>query len=160
MRRIHLILLWACLLIANTVAAQYIQLLENKGEIGVMGGGSYYRGDIASDQLFFKPNFGLFYKKQLNDYVGVRLTYEYVALGANDLQSNNAYDYKRGLFFERTAHEVNIMGEFYFLKFISGNKNYRYTPYLGFGWVLGKPLMQGLMCLLVEPLEPLFFRSI
>ncbi len=133
MRRIQLILLGACLLMANTIAAQYIQLLENKGEIGIMGGGSYYRGDIASDQLFFKPNFGFFYKKQLNDYVGVRLTYEYIALGSNDLQSKNTYDYDRGLFFERTAHEVNIMGEFYFLKFISGNKNYRYTPYLGFG---------------------------
>jgi hypothetical protein len=133
MRRIHIILVCFSLLFANGLAAQYIQLTETKGEIGVMGGGSYYQGDIASDQLFFKPNFGLFYKKQLNDYVGLRLTYEYIALGANDLQSQELYQYKRGLFFERTAHELNIMGEFYFLKFINGNKNFRYTPYLGFG---------------------------
>ena len=133
MRRIRLIFLCLGLLLADSIAAQYIQLLENKGEVGVMGGGSYYKGDIASDQYFFQPNFGFFYKKQLNDYVGIRLTYEYVALGANDLQSKNVYDYRRGLYFERKAHELNIMGEFYFLKFISGNKNYRYTPYLGFG---------------------------
>ncbi|MEN9697134.1 MAG: hypothetical protein RLZ56_555 [Bacteroidota bacterium] len=133
MRSIQVLLLSISLLCANALTAQYIQLLENKGEIGLVGGGAYYRGDIASDQLFFKPNFGAFYKKQLNDYVGVRVSYEYIALGANDLQSNNIYDYKRGLYFERTAHELNIMGEFYFLKFINGNKSYRFTPYLGFG---------------------------
>ncbi|MEY4279012.1 MAG: hypothetical protein RL377_1016 [Bacteroidota bacterium] len=133
MRRIQLIFLFIGLLLANTITAQHIQLLENRGEVGVMGGAAYYRGDIASDQLFYKPNYGVYYKRQLNDYVGLRFTYEYIALGANDLQSNNIYDYRRGLFFERTAHEFNIMGEFYFLKFISGNKHYRYTPYLGFG---------------------------
>jgi hypothetical protein len=122
------------MLFAINLSAQHISLMENRGEIGVMGGTSFYHGDIASDVLFYKPNFGVFYKKQLNDYIGVRFNYEYISLGANDIQSSNFYDYKRGLYFTRTAHELSIMGEFYFSKFMSGNKNYRFAPYLGFGF--------------------------
>lgn len=118
---------------ANTLPAQYIQLIENRGEVGVMGGGSYYHGDIASDKLFYKPNFGAFYEKQMNDYVGIRLNYEYLAIGANDAQSSNAYDKARGINFSRTAHDVSIMAELNFLKFINGHKQFRFTPYLGFG---------------------------
>jgi hypothetical protein len=133
MRSIQFICLLGILLFANTLSAQYIQLIENRGELGVMGGGSYYHGDIASDKLFYQPNFGAFYKKQMNDYVGIRLNYEYLAIGANDIQSSNPYEKARGLKFSRTAHDVSIMGEFYFLKFINGNKRFRFSPYLGFG---------------------------
>lgn len=121
------------ILFAINLSAQHISLIENKGEIGIMGGGSFYRGDIASDVLFFKPNFGAFYKKQLNDYVGVRLNYEYISIGANDMQSNNYYQHMRALNFTRVSHDVSIMGEFYFSKFINGNKKYNFSPYLGFG---------------------------
>jgi len=133
MRRIHHLFLMFSLLFTIQLSAQHISLIENRGEIGIMGGASFYRGDIASDILFYKPNFGVFYKKQLNDYVGIRLNYEYISIGANDIQSANFYEYKRGLNFTRTAHDVSLMGEFYFVKFINGNKNYRFTPYLGFG---------------------------
>jgi hypothetical protein len=118
---------------ALNLSAQHLSLVENRGEVGILGGTTFYRGDLATDILFYKPNFGVFYKKQLNDYVGVRLNYEYISIGANDIQSANYYEFKRGLYFTRTAHDVSVMGEFYFLKFINGNKSYRFTPYLGFG---------------------------
>ena len=133
MRKIKALLFISIICCTTSVSAQYISLVENKGEIGLMGGASFYKGDIASDILFYKPNFGVFYKKQLNDYVGLRLNYEYISIGANDLQSNNFYDFKRGLNFTRASHDVSLMGEFYFLKYINGNKQYRFTPYVGFG---------------------------
>ena len=133
MRKIQALLFISIFCCATSVSAQYISLVENKGEIGLMGGASFYRGDIASDILFYKPIIGVFYKKQLNDYVGLRLNYEYISIGANDLQSNNFYDFKRGLNFTRVSHDVSLMGEFYFLKYINGNKQYRFTPYVGFG---------------------------
>jgi hypothetical protein len=92
MRKIQSLLFISIICCATHLSAQHISLIENKGEIGLMGGASFYRGDIASDVLFYKPNFGAFYKKQLNDYVGLRLNYEYISIGANDLQSNNYYD--------------------------------------------------------------------
>ena len=133
MRRIQFIFILSSMLFANALSAQYISLLENKGEVGIMGGASFYVGDIATDVLFYKPNFGAFYKKQINDYVGVRLNYEYISIGANDLQSSNFYEFKRNLNFTRVSHDVSLMGEFYFAKFINGHRKYRFTPYLGFG---------------------------
>jgi hypothetical protein len=133
MRKIQVIFLLSSLLFTTQLTAQYVSLVENKGEIGVSAGQSFYRGDIASDQMFSKPSFGAYYKKQLNDYVGIRFNYEYISLGANDLQSSNFYEFKRGLNFSRVSHDASVMGEFYFLRFISGNKRYRCTPYLGFG---------------------------
>ena len=140
MRRIQLILLSLSMLVAIHLSAQHISLVENKGEIGVMGGISIYRGDIASDLLFYKPNFGVFYKKQLNDYVGIRLNYEYISLGANDIQSRNFYDSLRGLYFTRVSHDFSIMGEFNFLRLINKNRNYSFTPYLGFGFGVWKSI--------------------
>jgi len=134
MRRIQLILLCSSMLYAINLSAQHISLVENKGEVGVMAGASYYRGDIANDVLFYQPNFGAFYKKQLNDYVGVRLNYEYISVGANDVQSFNYYNFKRALYFTRKSHDVSIMGEFNFLRLINKNRNYNFTPYLGFGF--------------------------
>jgi len=133
MRKIQLLFLISSLLFVLSLHAQHISLVENKGEIGIMGGASFYRGDIATDVLFYKPNLGIFYKKQLNDYIGLRLNYEYISIGANDAQSHNLYEFKRGLYFTRKAHDLSLMGEFYFLKFINGNKAYSFTPYLGFG---------------------------
>jgi len=133
MRRIQIILLCSSMLFAIGLSAQHISLVENKGEVGIMGGVSFYRGDIANDVLFYKPNFGAFYKKQMNDYIGLRLNYEYISIGANDIQSSNFYNFKRGLYFTRVSHDVSIMGEFNFLRFLNKNRNYSFTPYLGFG---------------------------
>ena len=56
MRKIQALLFISIFCCATSVSAQYISLVENKGEIGFMGGASFYRGDIASDILFYKPN--------------------------------------------------------------------------------------------------------
>ncbi len=133
MRNQYLIII-AFLFTSQLVTAQHLQLIENRGEIGVLGGVSSYVGDIAPDIQFLTKNYGAFYKKQLNDYVGIRVSYEYVDLAASDRQSIDAFISQRSLYFQRTFHDVSVMGEFYFLRFIDGNKRYRFTPYLGFGF--------------------------
>jgi hypothetical protein len=132
--RNYCILFLGFLFSTQTVQAQHIQLIENKGEIGVTAGVASYIGDIAPDIQFLSKNYGAFYKRQLNDYIGIRFNYEYLDLAANDGQSNNAYINQRNLYFQRTFHDLSIMGEFYFLRFIDGNKRYRFSPYLGFGF--------------------------
>jgi opacity protein-like surface antigen len=113
--------------------AQHLQLVENRGEIGLFGGQSSYRGDIAPDLLKFKNNFGAYYKKQFNDYGGFRLNYEQIQIGTKDTLSENIYAKNRGFFFSRNFHDISLMGEFYFTRFLPGNKTYRFTPYLGIG---------------------------
>jgi hypothetical protein len=124
-----------CFLIGMThlAQAQHLQLMENRGEIGLFAGQASYRGDIAPDILKYKNNFGAFYKKQFNDYGGFRLNYEQIQLGANDTVSKNIYAKNRGFFFSRQFHDISLMGEFNFTRFLPGNKAYRFTPYLGIG---------------------------
>ena len=129
----RLYILGCCLFLVQLVNGQHLQLVENRGEIGLFGGQASYRGDIAPDKLKFKNIFGAFYKKQYNDYAGVRLNYEQVQLGHNDSLSNNIYARRRGFSFSRQFHDISLIGEFYFTRFLPGNKRYRFTPYLGFG---------------------------
>jgi outer membrane protein W len=134
--RKQFIFLFFLLFFTTALRAQYLQLIENKGEFGVFAGQASYNGDLAPNLQFLTLNFGAFYKKQLNDYVGIRLNYEIVPLGAFDsLTANtmNSYVHGRGLFFKTTYQDISLMTELYFLKFINGNQKYRFSPYLGFG---------------------------
>jgi hypothetical protein len=45
----------------------------------------------------------------------------------------NSYVRGRNLYFKTTYQDISLMTELYFLKFINGNKKYRFSPYLGFG---------------------------
>jgi len=132
MRRLVLYLFFTCLLTTRT-NAQYVQLVENRGEIGVFQGVSSFRGDIAPGVYNPKPTFGAFYKKLVNDYIGFRFNYEKITLQSNDNLSTNGYAISRGLSFERVSHDASVMMELYFLKFIDGYNDYRFAPYLSFG---------------------------
>jgi hypothetical protein len=134
--RKQFIYLFFLLFFTTSIQAQYLQLIENKGEFGVFAGQASYNGDLAPNLQFLSTNFGGFYKKQLNDYIGLRLNYEIVPLAAFDSLTPNSINYcvyERKLFFRTTYQDISLMTEFYFLKFINGNKNYRFSPYLGFG---------------------------
>ena len=134
--RKQFIYLFFLLFITVRLHAQHLQLIENKGEFGAFVGQASYNGDLAPNLQFLTLNFGGFYKKQLNDYVGLRLNYEIVPLEAFDSKTSstlNAYVNERRLYFKTTYQDISLMTELYFLKFINGNKNYRFSPYLGFG---------------------------
>ena len=149
-----------CLLIGMThlAQAQHLQLLENRGELGLFSGQASYRGDIAPGILTFKNSYGAFYKKQYNDYAGFKLNYEQIQLGANDSLSDNVYAKSRAFFFSRQFHDISLMGEFYFTRFIPGNKAYRFTSYLGIGAGYMFELGNGEMPNLNDPSSTLGFE--
>lgn len=143
--RTRLLLLFFSLIFTFTASAQYLQLMENRGEIGVFQGMASYRGDISPDYYKLNPSYGGFYKKLINDYIGIRLNYEKITLQGFDNLSPNLYvnprnppvtshpTLSRNLSFERAGHDISFMLELYFLKFIDGNNHYRFSPYLSFG---------------------------
>ena len=131
MRYIYLVLFFSFFSFSSK--AQHLQLINDQGEVGAFMGYGSYNGDIASDVQFIKMNYGAFYKKQLNAYIGLRVNYEKLNLGASDLSSQNAYDFTRGFIFERDFHEVSVLSELYFNRFITDRKDFRFSPYLGFG---------------------------
>lgn len=126
-------ILGCCLFLVQLVHGQHLQLIENRGEIGFYGGRSGYIGDLAPDILTYNYLGGLYYKKQYNDYAGFKLNYEKIQLVANDTISKNIYVKRRGMRFSRDFHDLSFTGEFYFTKYLPGNKGYRFTPYLGIG---------------------------
>lgn len=128
-----LYILTSLLVVALVANGQHLQLLENRGEIGVFGGRSSYIGDIAPDILSYNYLGGMYYKKQYNDYAGFRFNYEKIQLAANDTLSNHIYAKRRGMRFSRDFHDLSLMGEFHFTRYLPGNKRYRFTPYLGIG---------------------------
>jgi hypothetical protein len=126
-------ILVCCICFVQLLNGQHLQLVENRGEVGLFAGQASYIGDIAPDILTYKNSFGAYYKKQFNDYGGVRFNYEQVQLGNNDLLSNNIYNRRRGFSFSRQFHDISLLAEFNFTRYLPGNKRYRFTPYMGFG---------------------------
>jgi hypothetical protein len=130
---IKYLLIFTFLFFCANSFGQHLELMDDKGEAGVMVGYGSYNGDIAPDVQFIKMNYGAYYKKQLNEFVGIRLNYQSFSLNVNDNKSSNAYAIARGFYFQRNFHEVTVMSQLYFNRFISGRKHYRFSPYLGFG---------------------------
>ena len=128
----HLLILTFLFFCANSFG-QHLELMDDKGEAGVMVGYGSYNGDIAPDVQFIKMNYGAFYKKQVNEFIGIRLNYQSFSLSVNDNKSSNAYAIARDFNFQRNFHELTLMSQLYFNRFISGRDNYRFSPYLGFG---------------------------
>jgi hypothetical protein len=120
--------------------AQPVQIIDNRGEVGVFGGMSGYQGDVSPSLDFnnnyfnYRYNFGGFYKKQLNNYAGIRFNYQYYGLEYADVVSKNPYAFQRNWLFIKQFHEFSIMPELYFDKFITRKKGYKWTSYFDFGF--------------------------
>jgi hypothetical protein len=131
MRYIYLVLFFSFFSFSSK--AQHLQLINDQGEVGAFMGNSKYFGDIYSDIKDYNINYGAFYKRQINAYIGLRLNYEKINLSADDNKSTNPYDVARAYYFKRDFHEISVLSELYFNRFITDRKDFRFSPYLGFG---------------------------
>jgi len=122
--------------------AQNLSLLDYRGEWGGHIGTTSYFGQLGSGVNNFRPNFGIFYRKNLLPNLTLSMNYEYIPLGANDTLSNNYETLSRGFEFFRTFHEISFGVEYFF------NENHPYSfhkvkfnPYvgIGMGYILNVP---------------------
>jgi len=122
--------------------AQNLSLLDYRGEWGAHIGTTSYFGQLGSGVNNFRPNFGIFYRKNLLPNLTLSMNYEYIPLGANDTLSNNYETLSRGFEFFRTFHEISFGIEYFF------NQNHPYSfhkvkfnPYvgIGMGYILNLP---------------------
>jgi Domain of unknown function (DUF6089) len=120
---------------ASTVNAQLLESFVHKGEFGGSIGLGHYFGDINNSASISKPKFsaGVFYRKQFNNYVGLKIAGNYSFLGYSDKESSNPVQRLRNLSFNTDVWELSISGDFNFFKFYPGFKEYRYTPYVSLG---------------------------
>ncbi|MEO5893006.1 MAG: DUF6089 family protein [Ferruginibacter sp.] len=108
---------------------------EQIGEFGLTVGAAHYFGDLNTRANINrpKPAVGIFYKKQFNNYLGVRVSAHYAQLGYSDIYSKSEYQQRRNLSFNSDIFEFAASGDFNFFKFVPGDPFYSFTPYVTLG---------------------------
>ena len=92
---------------------------ELNGEFGVTLGIAHYFGDLNTRANISRPKLalGAFYRKQFNNYLGIRGSLHYAQVGYSDIYSKNAYQKSRNLSFNSDIWELAVSGDFNFFKF-------------------------------------------
>ena len=108
---------------------------KNDGEFGIGVGVGHYFGDLNTDASINHPKFsaGVFFIKQFNNYIGLRIAGDYTFLGYSDIYSKNPTQIRRNLSFNTNVWEFSLSGYFNFFRFIPGVQGYKFTPYLSLG---------------------------
>lgn len=106
--------------------------LQYVGELGLSIGGAQYFGDLNTRGALntIKPAIGVYYRKYMNDYVGVRAHGRFMQLGYSDVYSKNEFQKLRNLSFNTNLWELSLQGDFNFFRFEPGSLYERFSPYL------------------------------
>ena len=116
---------------ASAQRNDYIQ----QGEFGITAGAAHYFGDLNTRAAINrpKPALGIFFRKQFGNYVGMRVIAHYAQVGYSDIYSKNDYQKTRNLSFNSNIWELAVLGDFNFFKFIPGDPEHLFTPYVTLG---------------------------
>lgn len=120
--------------ILQNATAQYDTYIHS-GEVGISAGVGHYFGDLNTRAAINRPKFaaGIYYIKQFNNYIGLRIGGNFAMLGYSDIYSKNTTQLTRNLSFNSSVWEASISGYFNFFKFVPGSEMYNFTPYLHLG---------------------------
>ncbi len=117
---------------------------QNSLEAGLSGGISYYNGDINPGMPFVmpKPAYGAVARYNFGDRWSAKFTYTHAKVTGDDDKTQAVVN--RGLKFTTIIDDVSAMGEFNFMKYKTGSKKYKFTPYLtaGVGFFFFKPTVK------------------
>jgi opacity protein-like surface antigen len=117
------------------VCAQY-DGYKHEGEFGVQLGAAHYFGDLNPDKRLNRPKIagGVFFRKQINNYVAIRIGANFAQLGYSDVyEKKNEFQMRRNLSFNTNLWELMLQGDFNFFRFNPTNPGERFTPYITFG---------------------------
>ena len=120
------------LLLFADLNAQTRRRTYTQHEIGLIGGGSYYIGDLNNRAHFVysRPAFGVFYRLNKNYRAAYRFGLNYGTLQANDAQHNVAYQQERSLGFSSTIYEFSSIAEFNFTEYRIGEDKHRFSLFI------------------------------
>lgn len=118
------------LLTGNTSFAQSTFFTSN--EYGISFGGSQYFGDLNENYGFHTVNmaYGIYGRRRMSSYIALKLSANYTQVGYDDKFNTIPYKVSRNLNFKSKVIEASFQAEFNFFRFITGDKNFRFTPYL------------------------------
>ena len=118
----------------TSVSAQ--DAVVQEGEFGIGVGAAQYFGDLNTRARVntAKLAASLFFRKNLGNYIALRLGATFAQLGYSDqYNTHNEYMYSRNLSFNSKVWEVTLQGDFNFFRFMPGEPQYSFTPYITFG---------------------------
>ncbi len=115
--------------------AQLMEPYVHQGEVGISLGFAHYFGDLNPNSAINRPKTaaGIFFRKQISNYIGVRLSGDYAMLGYSDVYSSNPAQNTRNLSFNTNVWELALAADFNFFEFHPGFEGYNFTPYIGLG---------------------------
>lgn len=121
--------------LGNVSAQHSYDAYDLKGEFGVTLGAAHYFGDLNTRSSLnrLKPAIGVFYRKQFNNYLGLRISTHYLQVGYSDKYSKNDYQKRRNLSFNSDIWEFAAHADFNFFKYQPEDKNYSFTPFVTLG---------------------------
>ncbi|RPH33944.1 MAG: hypothetical protein EHM93_02940 [Bacteroidales bacterium] len=130
MIRIHFLVLSGALFLSGSIKSQ------ERRDIGLQAGGSYYMGDYNQGTPMYQPSpsFGLLFRYNLNKYYSLRLSASYNGLKGNYTSSNFYLPGVTGSFSKQLI-EAEGLCEMNFMSFNTKclNKD-NFTPYVIFGF--------------------------
>jgi hypothetical protein len=112
------------------------QSTVQEGEIGFSAGAAHYFGDLNPKLRVNRPKIalGVFFRKQFGNYVALRVNAHFAQLGYSDIyNSYNQFMHERNLSFNTNIWELSLQGDFNFFKFVPGDIDHAFTPYLTLG---------------------------
>ena len=119
----------------NRAQAQFESVVM-EGELGLSLGAAHYFGDINTRAKLNRPKIavGGFFRKQFSNYIALRVSAHYAKLGYSDVYNkSNDFQRRRNLSFNSNIFELALQGDFNFYKFIPGDPDHRFSPYVTLG---------------------------
>lgn len=110
--------------------------IVQEGEFGIGLGAGHYFGDLNTRAHLNRPKMAasVFFRKNFSNYIAGRITASYARLGYSDIYNSfNEYMYRRNLSFNSNVWELTLQGDFNFFRFMPGEPQYNYTPYITLG---------------------------
>ena len=123
----------------NIIITIFVLLLFNKSysqrnEIGGFVGVSYYLGDLNPSIQFLLPHpaVSFLYRYNFNPRFAYKLFIAYATVSGSDAASH--FDVERNLSFKSPIAELSNQIELNFMKYVPGNLNYPFSPYIFTGF--------------------------
>jgi len=110
--------------------------IVQEGEFGIGIGASHYFGDLNTKARLNRAKIAasIFFRKNFGNYIALRVGASFAQIGYSDqYNTHNTYMYSRNLSFNSKVWELTLQGDFNFFRFMPGEPQYSFTPYITFG---------------------------
>jgi Domain of unknown function (DUF6089) len=118
----------------NDLFAQYS--IRQEGEFGIGLGAGHYFGDLNTRARLNRAKLAgsIFFRKNFGNYIALRVGATFAQLGYSDIyNTQNTYMQSRNLSFNSKVWELSLQGDFNFFRFMPGEPEYNFTPYVTIG---------------------------